>query len=389
MKSKGNVCMLLAKAYRPDPRVYKEATTLSKNGFGIYILSWDRECKYSKYEEDAKNQIFRFHFLRTRKYSLLTFPLSILLFNIVATLWALTKRIDYVHSNDFDTLPAGFAISKIKRVKLVYDAHESYVDAIAPFVPTLAASIVAMAESVLIRKAKYVITENESKKQILIKRGASKVYILPNYPMLSLFRDLDQANSKKALGLEGKFVILYIGEVMPGRNIEMLIELATLLKARGIEDIVFMIVGTGVLLPQIKKMVELKKLFRYFLFVEWVPPKDVPFYYAASDIVYILLEPQPINMISMPNKIFEAIASGKVVLASNFGKIKEVVTSTGCGLLCNPTNTNEVVNNIIFLKNNPDLRRTIRRRTDEITQGYLSWEGVEHILVNIYTKKYK
>lgn len=379
--------MLLAKAYRPDPRVYKEATTLLKNGFYICILSWDRECKYPKYEENAKNQVFRFRFLRPRKYNLLTFPLCILLFNIIATLWALTKRIDYVHSNDFDTLPAGFAISKIKQAKLVYDAHESYVDLIAPYVPRFIASIVGITESVLVRKANYVITENESKKQILINRGASKVYILPNYPMSSLFRGLDQASSKKALGLEGKFVVLYIGEVMPGRNIEMLIELAILLEARGIEDIVFMIVGEGILLPQIKKMVELKNLFKYFLFVEWVPPGDVPLYYAASDIVYILLEPQPINMISMPNKIFEAIACGKIVLASNFGKIKEVVTSTGCGLLCNSTNANEVLRSIIFLKNNPDLRRTIRRRTAEISQGRFSWESVEHLLVDIYTSR--
>jgi len=313
--------------------------------------------------------------------------LCLLLFNIVSTLWALTKRIDYVHSNDFDTLPAGFAISKIKRAKLVYDAHESYADAIAPHVPKLITSIVAMAESVLIRKANHIITENESKKHILIKRGASKVHILPNYPMVSLFRGLDQKTSKRALGLEGKFVVLYIGEMMPGRNIELLIELALLLKARGVEDVVFMIVGEGVLLPQIKKMVELKNLFRYFVFVEWVPPEDVPLYYVASDIVYILLEPEPINIISMPNKIFEAIASGKTVLASDFGKIKEIVTTTGCGLLCNSTKAHEVLNAIIFLKNNPDLRKTIRRRTAEIAQDCLAWEKVEHILGDIYVKK--
>jgi len=39
--------MLLAKAYRPDPRVYKEAMTLSKNGFDVSILCWDREGKCS------------------------------------------------------------------------------------------------------------------------------------------------------------------------------------------------------------------------------------------------------------------------------------------------------------------------------------------------------
>lgn len=376
--------MLLAKAYRPDPRVYKEAMTLSKNGFGVFILCWDREGKCPKYKKDANIQIFQFRFLKIKNYSLLKFPLCLLLFNIISVIWAITKRIDYVHSNDFDTLPAGYAISLIKRTKLVYDAHESYVDAIAPHVPEFIQIIVAIAESLLIRKADYVITENKSKKNILIKRGAPKVQILPNYPMVSLFRDLDQETSKRALGLEEKFVVLYIGEVMPGRNIELLVDLALLLKTRGVEDIVFMIVGEGVLLPRLKEMVQLQNLSGYFVFVEWVSPEKVPLYYAASDIVYILLEREPINLISMPNKLFEALASGKTVLASDFGKIAEIVTTTHCGLLCNSTKASEVLNILMYIKNNPDLRRTIRKRTANIEQQVLAWEKVEHILFEIY-----
>jgi len=50
--------MLLAKAYRPDPRVYKEAMTLSKNGFDVSILCWDREGKCPKYKKEANIEIF-------------------------------------------------------------------------------------------------------------------------------------------------------------------------------------------------------------------------------------------------------------------------------------------------------------------------------------------
>jgi len=376
--------MLLAKAYRPDPRVYKEAMTLSKNGFGVFILCWDREGKCPKYKKETNIQIFQFRFLKIKNYNLLKFPLCLLLFNIISILWAIAKRIDYVHSNDFDTLPAGYAISMVKRAKLVYDAHESYVDAIAPHVPKFIQTIVAIAESLLIRKADYVITENKTKKNILIKRGASKVHILPNYPMVSLFRCLDQETSKRALGLEENFVILYIGEVMPGRNIELLVEMASLLKTRGIKDIVFMIVGEGILLPRLKEMVQLQNLSSYFVFVEWVSPENVPLYYAASDIVYILLEREPINIISMPNKLFEAIASGKTVLASDFGKIAEIVTTTECGLLCSSTKASEVLNTLIYIKNNPDLRLKIRKRTAEIEQQVLAWDKVDHILTEIY-----
>jgi glycosyltransferase involved in cell wall biosynthesis len=376
--------MLLAKAYRPDPRVYKEAMTLSKNGFKVFILCWDREAKYAHYKKEMSLEIFQFHFLRIKNYNLLKFPLCLLLFNILCVLWAITRRIDYVHSNDFDTLPAGYAIRKIKVAKLVYDAHESYVDAIAPHVPQVIQTIVAVTESLLIRKADSVITENENKKSILIKRGASKVHILPNYPMVSLFRDLDQETSKRALGVEEKFVVLYIGEVMPGRNLELLVDLAYLLNARGIDDIVFLIVGDGVLLPQLKEMVKIQKLSSYFVFVEWVSPKNVPLYYAASDIVYILLEREPINIISMPNKLFEAIASGKTVLASDFGKIAEVVKDTECGFLCTSMKADEVLDTLIYIKDNPDLRQIIRKRTAEIEQQVHAWEKVDHILTEIY-----
>ncbi len=376
--------MLLAKAYRPDPRVYKEATTLSKNGFEVSILCWDRGGKCPKYKKEANIQVFQLSFLKIENYSLLKFPLCLLLFNVISILWAITKRIDYVHSNDFDTLPAGYAISRINRAKLVYDAHESYVDAIAPHVPKFIQTIVAIAESLLIRKANYVITENNRKKSILIKRGASKVHILPNYPMVSLFRSMDQETSKTVLGLEEKFVILYIGEVMPGRNIELLVDLAGLLKTRGVEDIVFMIVGDGVLLPRLKETVQQQNLSRYFVFVKWVSPENVPLYYAASDIVYILLEREPINIISMPNKLFEAIASGKTVLASDFGKIAEIVTTTECGLLCSSTKASEVLDTLIYIKNNPDLRRAVRKRTAKIEQQVHAWEKVDHILTEIY-----
>jgi glycosyltransferase involved in cell wall biosynthesis len=375
--------MLLAKAYRPDPRVYKEAMTLVKNGFKVFILCWDREGKYPQYKKEMNVEIFQFRFLKIEDYNLFKFPLCLLLFNILCILWSVTRRIDYVHSNDFDTLPAGYTIGKIKRVKLVYDAHESYVDAISPHVPKFIQKVVAIAESLLIRKADSVITENKNKKNILIKRGAKKVDILPNYPMVSLFRALDQKDSKRALGVEEKFVVLYIGEVMPGRNLKLLVDLARLLKARGIEDFVFLIVGEGVLLPQLKKMVQIQKLSNYFVFVEWVSPENVPLYYAASDIVYILLEREPINIISMPNKLFEAIASGKTVLASDFGKIAEVVKATDCGLLCSSIKADIVLNMLISVKDNPALRQTIKKQTAEIEQVY-AWEKVDHILANIY-----
>lgn len=40
--------MLLSNGFSPDPRVYKEAVTLVKNGYEVIILAWDREKRLLK-----------------------------------------------------------------------------------------------------------------------------------------------------------------------------------------------------------------------------------------------------------------------------------------------------------------------------------------------------
>ena len=38
-----HIVMLLSNAFRPDPRVLKEANSLSAEGFNLTILCWDRQ----------------------------------------------------------------------------------------------------------------------------------------------------------------------------------------------------------------------------------------------------------------------------------------------------------------------------------------------------------
>ena len=38
--------MLLSNAFRPDPRVLKEARSLAEAGYEVTVIAWDREGKY-------------------------------------------------------------------------------------------------------------------------------------------------------------------------------------------------------------------------------------------------------------------------------------------------------------------------------------------------------
>ncbi|WP_406547903.1 hypothetical protein ACI7YV_17510 [Clostridium ljungdahlii] len=57
-----NIAMILTNGFDPDPRVYKEAKSLTKLGHKITILCWDREGTYiDKPEENLDGiKIVRF-----------------------------------------------------------------------------------------------------------------------------------------------------------------------------------------------------------------------------------------------------------------------------------------------------------------------------------------
>ena len=42
-RERRRVLMLLSNPFAPDPRVYKEARTLTRNGYTVTIIAWDRQ----------------------------------------------------------------------------------------------------------------------------------------------------------------------------------------------------------------------------------------------------------------------------------------------------------------------------------------------------------
>ena len=44
------VIMVVTNHFNPDPRVYKEAKSLVRNGYEVIIIAWDRVGKYPEKE---------------------------------------------------------------------------------------------------------------------------------------------------------------------------------------------------------------------------------------------------------------------------------------------------------------------------------------------------
>ncbi len=74
-----------------------------------------------------------------------------------------------------------------------------------------------------------------------------------------------------------------------------------------------------------------------------VPPEGVPLVTAACDVVYYGLDTTNPNLhYSAPNKLYEAIAAGKPLVAGDFGEVGQTIRQSSCGILADTSTADGV-----------------------------------------------
>ena len=184
-----------------------------------------------------------------------------------------------------------------------------------------------------------IITVSEHDKRILVNMGIDEDKVSCLYVGV----DLDKCNINK----DDEFSIVYVGRLEEVKGIRILIKAIELLKDKGY-DMRFRIVGSGRLYNLVKDKANDK--------VEIYGSRS---HDEALELIrrsHVLVLPSFSE--GLPLVILEAMASNTIVIASNVGGIGEVITDLKDGLLINPR-AEELVDAIMLLYNNPELRRYI------------------------------
>jgi len=104
----------------------------------------------------------------------------------------------------------------------------------------------------------------------------------------------------------------------------------------------------------------------------------------TSSIGLVILHPVPNYMNSSPNKLFEYMANGMAVVASDFPVWKEIINTYQCGICVNPLDVDEVVNAISYLKNNPEIAVEMGKNGRKAVLEHFNWEVESRKLINFY-----
>lgn len=103
----------------------------------------------------------------------------------------------------------------------------------------------------------------------------------------------------------------------------------------------------------------------------------------------VLFHPVPNHIRAQPNKMFEYMAAGLPVIASDFPLWREIVEGAGCGLLVNPLDPKAIADAIQWIIDHPDEAAEMGRRGRTAIEQRYNWEAESDELVALYSSLIK
>ena len=100
----------------------------------------------------------------------------------------------------------------------------------------------------------------------------------------------------------------------------------------------------------------------------------------------LLLQPEPNFWDAMPIKLFEYMAAGIPVIASDFPLWRQIIGEAGCGLLVDPQDPQAIARAMEYLLNHDAEAEAMGRRGRQATCELYNWISEERVLLRFYSE---
>ena len=380
LKEDYDACMIVNNNVINDPRVLKEAVTLSNNDIKVLVIGIGEEklIKYNDYlniviiNENIFSRMIYYFSKKLKKISSINsfnkkvnnnseklinkikakmnyflkdiiLILMILINNIYIVFTIKNINAKVIHSHDLDTLLSAYVL-KNKKQKLIYDAHELWTEMSNR--KYLSKIFFNKIEKYIAKKTDLIITVSNSIAKEMCERYNlnNEILLLKNIPDSDLDKDINYSTHKPTK-------VLYQGGYIKNRGLQELILAAQYLD----KNIKIILRGYGNLEDKLKEMVNIYNVNDKVSFKEPVSPQNLIKYASKADIGLILYKNNSLNnKYCLPNKLFEYMHAGLAIISNNLVEIKNLVEKNKVGLILNnlePENIAYTINNLAKNKN--------------------------------------
>ncbi|MCW3136530.1 MAG: glycosyltransferase family 4 protein [Canidatus Methanoxibalbensis ujae] len=207
-------------------------------------------------------------------------------------------------------------------------------------------------------------------KNIIPKEFHDKV-VLTHAGVDAKFKPMDAREVREKYGLDGK-VVVYVGELSEWHGADMLSDIAERLK-----EVKFLLLGKQ--LEKLRGDAEERGVADKFVFAGFVKHEEIPKFISAADVGIAPYKPseemKKHGFYFSPIKIFEYMACGKAIVASDLEIIRDIISANKCGLLAKPGNAEDFASKIEVLLRDEKMRERLGKNGRKAALKY-TWDSV-------------
>lgn len=228
------------------------------------------------------------------------------------------------------------------------------------------------------RNCKKIISISHGLKKALVEAGVpeDKIIVAPDGVKIEKFAiNIPQEKARLSFGIpKDYYVALYAGLLDEWKGYKTLLKIAGILSQNGIK--VYVAGGTEI---QVKN---LSKQYNNVNFLGFKSHNDMPILRKAADLLVVPNSARfPISsQYTSPLKLFESMASGVPIVASDVPALREVVDES-TAVFFNPDNEESLIKAILSVKNNPEKSHSIAQNARKEVEQY-SWVIRAKLILN-------
>jgi len=292
---------------------------------------------------------------------------------------AISEDADLYHLHDSELLPVGLVLRALG-YKVVYDAHENLPKSLEgrPWIPSYLKQIGRIAADVLERLLTYPMTGVIAATPSIRKRFShvSQTALIQNFPLLTEFEDLEPQSPYNRRPKDA----VYIGSLTRARGAKEMIQATTTISSGELQ----LILGGKFGDLDFRDSCFQSDGWRNTQFKGWLTREEVGHVLSEARTGLVVLQPVPNLIDAQPTKMYEYMAAGLPVVASDFPLWRQIVEESQCGLLVDPTSPEEIGEAIQWLLDHPDEAEKMGQRGRKAVFEKYNWDNEVRTLLSFY-----
>lgn len=201
------------------------------------------------------------------------------------------------------------------------------------------------------------------------------VEMIPNGCDIDLFKPISNQGINSVPNIEeNDFVAIFCGAHGIANGLDAVLDVASVLKKRNVNEIKFLFVGDGKLKPRLLERANSEQL-NNCVFCDPMPKKELVQIIARADVGLMVLADVPAFYYgTSPNKFFDYIASGLPVVNNYPGWLAELIVNNNCGMVVPPRNPEAFANALIQLSGSKEECRIMGENARKLAEGEFNRE---------------